>query len=236
MRQRGTPLSPQVTISPKSTWSPSLTDLLIFEPVLKNSATQPYDGLLVRRETLANPTDWKSIQREFTHRVISSTARDASGFHREFTGRPKNGTPSVRTMTNCDYPPRSPPHPLPSLALANRKFPPSHRIFPSAGSDQRPRNRGCEFFPIAAEIGSPTAKPIKTRRSVRLPITGNCRPGNPFGVASPVAIATVWTCGKSWKNVVRYGVEQTAGWFAPSPVWMTAVSGGPTRTLTVGNL
>ena len=31
--------------------------LLIFEPVLTDSATKPYDELPVRRETLANPTD-----------------------------------------------------------------------------------------------------------------------------------------------------------------------------------
>jgi hypothetical protein len=41
-----------------SRWvAPLLTDLLIFETVLSNSATKPYDGLLVRRDTLANPTD-----------------------------------------------------------------------------------------------------------------------------------------------------------------------------------
>jgi hypothetical protein len=35
----------------------SLTDLLIFETVLTDSATEPYDGLPVRRETFANSTD-----------------------------------------------------------------------------------------------------------------------------------------------------------------------------------
>jgi hypothetical protein len=60
-RQRGTPLSRQVTISPDSAWGPSLRHLLIFEAVLTGSAIKPYDGLPVRRETLANPTDWKSV-------------------------------------------------------------------------------------------------------------------------------------------------------------------------------
>jgi hypothetical protein len=41
--------------------SPMVRGLLIFEPVLTDSASKPYDGLPVRRETLANPTDWKSV-------------------------------------------------------------------------------------------------------------------------------------------------------------------------------
>jgi hypothetical protein len=57
-----------------------LTGLLIFEPALTDSATKPHDELPVRRETLANPTDWKSVvQREFTHRATSSTAPDRVG-------------------------------------------------------------------------------------------------------------------------------------------------------------
>jgi hypothetical protein len=42
---------------------PPLKGLLIFEPVLTDSATKPYDGLPVRRETPANPTDGKSVGR-----------------------------------------------------------------------------------------------------------------------------------------------------------------------------
>jgi hypothetical protein len=61
--------------------APSLTDRLIFETVLKDSATEPYDGLPVRRAALPNSTDWKSVvQRGVTHRATSSTARDASGY------------------------------------------------------------------------------------------------------------------------------------------------------------
>ena len=41
--------------------SPLLTGLLIFETALTDSATKPYDGLPVRRETVVNPTDWKSV-------------------------------------------------------------------------------------------------------------------------------------------------------------------------------
>jgi hypothetical protein len=41
--------------------NPTRHGLLIFETVLTDSATEPYDGLPVRRETFANSTDWKSV-------------------------------------------------------------------------------------------------------------------------------------------------------------------------------